>query len=236
MELLSVDRVSAFRGNMQVLYDVSLTVAPGEVVAIFGANGAGKSTLLRSVMGIVRISDGSIRLMGEETSRFAPHQIVSRGVSFVPEGRRIFPAMTVEENLAVAVLRGCPEAHERKAEVYSLFPVLEERHSSQAGKLSGGEQQMVAIGRALMSKPRLLVVDEPSLGLSPGTMAKTIDALRGLARSGMSILLAEQNPDLALGASDRAYIIGNGRILFEGGSPDLMDDPRVREAYTGVAV
>jgi branched-chain amino acid transport system ATP-binding protein len=236
LELLSADSVSAYHGNIQVLYGVNLTVAHGEVVAIFGANGAGKTTLLRAIMGIVGISDGSIRLGGEEISRFAPHQIVSRGVSFVPEGRRIFPAMTVEENLAVAVPRGCPDADRRKAEVYSLFPALEERRSAQAGKLSGGEQQMVAIGRALMPKPRLLVLDEPSLGLSPRAMAKTIDALRGLAKSGMSVLLAEQNPDLALGASDRAYILENGRILFGGSSRDLTDDPGVKEAYTGVAV
>ena len=236
MQLLTIDSVSAYHGNIRALYDVSLAVDQGEVVAVFGANGAGKSTLLRSVMGLVRVSEGSIRLRGEEITRLAPHQIVSRGVSFVPEGRRLFPAMTVEENLAVASPRGRPDAHLRMAEVYSLFPSLRDRRPVQAGRLSGGEQQMVAIGRALMAKPSLLVVDEPSLGLSPAAVAKTMDALKGLAGTGMSVLLAEQNPGLALGASDRAYVFENGRAILGGRSRELIDDTRVRGVYAGVAV
>lgn len=233
MSLLSIDSVSVHHGNVQALYGVSMTVGQGETVAVLGANGAGKSTLLRSVMGLSKPSLGRITFRGEDISRLQPHQIVSRGVSFVPEGRRIFPEMTVEENLVVAAPRGCPDEAQRKAEVYSLFPALERRRLTQAGRLSGGEQQMVAIGRALMAKPRLLVVDEPSLGLSPGAMGKTMDTLKGLARSGMAVLLAEQSPEVALATSERAYIFENGRVLLSGKSGDLADDPRVISAYTG---
>lgn len=231
--MLAIESISVHHGNVQALYDVSLTVGQGETVAVLGANGAGKSTLLRSVMGLAKPSRGRITFEGEDLGRLQPHQIVSKGVSFVPEGRRIFPEMTVEENLSVAAPRSCPDVGQRRAEVYSLFPALDERRLAHAGTLSGGEQQMVAIGRALMARPRLLVVDEPSLGLSPGAMSKTVDALKGLSRSGMSVLLAEQSPEIALAASERAYIFENGRIQLSGKSAELADDPRVMGAYTG---
>lgn len=231
--MLAIESISVHHGNVQALYDVSLTVGQGETVAVLGANGAGKSTLLRSVMGLAKPSRGRITFEGEDLGRLQPHQIVSKGVSFVPEGRRIFPEMTVEENLSVAAPRSCPDVGQRRAEVYSLFPALDERRLTHAGRLSGGEQQMVAIGRALMARPRLLVVDEPSLGLSPGAMSKTVDALKGLSRSGMSVLLAEQSPEIALAASERAYIFENGRIQLSGKSAELADDPRVMGAYTG---
>ena len=234
--LLSVDSVSAFHGNIQALHDVSLDVGKGEVVAVLGANGAGKSTLLRAIMGIDRINGGSISLRGERIHGRSPHEIVSMGVSFVPEGRRIFPGMTVEENLAVAAPKGRHDASEKEAEVFSLFPSLKERRLTHAGKLSGGEQQMVAIGRALMAGPELLVVDEPSLGLSPGALESTIEALKGLAGEGKSILISEQSPDVALAASDRAYFFENGRVAFSDHSSCLADDPRVMGLYTGRGV
>ena len=203
---------------------------------MLGTNGAGKSTLLRAIMGIDRISDGSISLRGEKIHDRTPHEIVSMGVSFVPEGRRIFPAMTVKENLAVAAPRGCRDASEREAEVCSLFPALRERRTTHAGRLSGGEQQMVAIGRALMARPQLLVVDEPSLGLSPGALGNTIEALKALANEGKSILISEQSPDVALAASDRAYFFENGRVVFSDSSRSLADDPRVMGLYAGRGV
>lgn len=233
MTLLSVDSLSAYHGNVRALWDVSLKVEEGETVALLGANGAGKSTLLRSIMGLVRPSSGSVKLRGEEISSRRPHEIVSRGVSFVPEGRRLFPAMTADENLAVAVPRGCRDAEQRMAEVYSTFPSLTEKRSLQAGTLSGGEQQMIAIGRAMMTKPALLVVDEPSLGLSPAATGRTLKALRGLADEGTSVLLAEQNLDLALSASDRAYVFENGHIAMSGASATLVNDPHVQGAYLG---
>lgn len=215
---------------------MSIAVEEGEVVAILGTNGAGKSTLLRAIMGVDRISGGSIRFKGEQIHDRAPHEIVSMGVAFVPEGRRVFPAMTVDENLTVAAPRGCRDGSERKAGVYSLFPALRERSRTHAGRLSGGEQQMVAIGRALMSKPDLLVVDEPSLGLSPGAVGDTMEALKGLAGEGKSILLAEQGADIALAASDRAYFFENGCVAFGGSSREFEDDSRVSSLYAGAGV
>jgi branched-chain amino acid transport system ATP-binding protein len=231
LELLFVDSVSAYHGSIEAIHDVTLSVDRGEVVGVFGPNGAGKSTLLRSVMGLIKISDGRIRLGGEDIAGLAPHRIVSRGVAYVPEGRRIFPMMTVEENLGVAVPRGCPDVREREAEAFSLFPKLEEKRSEQAGQLSGGEQQMLAIARALMSRPRLLVVDEPSLGLSPAAVSRVVEAIEALAKGGVAILLAEQNLDLALGVSGRVYVFENGRVLFGGRSDELSGDPRLTVTF-----
>lgn len=231
-----MDSVSAYNGNVRALWDVTLRVGAGETVAVLGSNGAGKSTLLRAVMGLVRVSGGSIRLRGEEIGGADPHRVVSKGVAFVPEGRRLFPSMSVDENLAVGAPRGCRDLAERVRMVRSLFPALGERSATHAGRLSGGEQQMVAIGRALMAKPELLVVDEPSLGLSPAATERTVGALKGLAGAGMSVLLAEQSPALALEASDRTYVFENGRVALSGASGDVAADPRVRGAYMGVAV
>lgn len=234
--LLSVESVYASHGSVKALWDVTLQVDRGEVVAVVGANGAGKSTLLRSIMGLVKISGGSIRLGGEDITRCKPHQLVARGAAFVPEGRRLFGAMSAEENLRAAMPRTCPDAEERIAEVMSIFPQLAEKRRSVAWTLSGGEQQMVAFGRALMSRPKLLVVDEPSVGLSPAAVERVLRALRAMTSEGASVLLAEQDADLALGASDRAYAFANGRVVLSGASSELASDPRVREAYLGEGV
>lgn len=236
METLSIESVSALRGNLRVLWDVSIRVGGGELVAIVGANGAGKSTLLMSIMGLVRISQGSVKLRGREISGHAPHRVVSEGVSFVPEGRRLFPMMTVEENLLVAIPERDGEAGERMAKVCGLFPVLAERRSALAGRLSGGEQQMVAIGRALMAGPDLLVVDEPSLGLSPAAADRVFGALKELTENGTAVLLAEQNMQLALSIADRAYLFESGRVVAEGEGRKLAEDPKARMALMGVAV
>ncbi len=233
--MLLVNSVSAAYENVRALWEVSLRVEGGEIVAAVGANGAGKSTLLRSVMGLVRVSEGSIALRGTEIAGKKPHQIVSKGVSFVPEGRRLFPLMTVRENLGTGAPRRCDDLEERIGRVYSLFPQLEDRRKMPAGRLSGGEQQMVAIGRAMMAGPELLLVDEPTLGLAPAVCAKVLAALEDLARRGTAVLLAEQNLELALGVSDRAYLFENGRITASGRSQDLRGHPALSEAYLGVA-
>lgn len=234
MDLLTMDGVSAHYGRVRALWGVSLSVGRGETVSVLGANGAGKSTALKAVMGLVRVTSGSIRLRGDEIVGAPPHRVVSKGVAFVPEGRRLFPAMSVEENLAVGAPRGCRDLDERAGAVFSLFPALRERRAVHAGRLSGGEQQMVAIGRALMAGPELLVVDEPSLGLSPAATERTVEALNGLSGAGVSVLLAEQSPELALGASDRTYVFENGRVALSGPSREVAADPRVREAYMGI--
>ncbi len=236
MELLMVDSVSVAYGNIRALWDVSLQVGNGEIVAAVGANGAGKSTLLRSVMGLVRASGGSIRLRGDEIIGERPHEIVSKGVSFVPEGRRLFPLMTVKENLCAGAPRRCGDFEERIARVYSIFPQLEDRRATLAGSLSGGEQQMVAIGRAVMAAPELMLIDEPTLGLAPGVCTKVLSALEDLALQGTAVLLAEQNLELALGTCSRAYLFENGRIAASGRSQEFRAHPALREAYLGVAV
>ncbi len=236
MELLTVDSVSVAYGNIRALWGVSLRVGKGEIVAAVGANGAGKSTLLRSVMGLVGASGGSIRLRGVEIIGERPHEIVSKGVSFVPEGRRLFPLMTVKENLCVGAPRRCVDLEERIAKVYFLFPQLEDSGARLAGSLSGGEQQMVAIGRAMMAAPELMLVDEPTLGLAPGLCAKVLGALEDLARQGTAVLLAEQNLEVALEACSRAYLFENGRIVASDRSQELRAHPALREAYLGVAV
>lgn len=234
--MLSVDSVSVYYGNIRALWEVTIQVGQGEVVSVVGSNGAGKSTLLRSIMGLVRITGGSIRLREEEISSDRPHRIVSKGVSYVPEGRRLFPMMTVEENMRIAAPRSCADIRDRVGELFAMFPVLDERRSTLAGRLSGGEQQMVAIGRALIARPDLLLVDEPSFGLSPVVCDRVFQALKALARGGTAVLLAEQNQDMAFEISDRTYVFENGRTVLSGDSRELRDDPRVRSAYLGVAV
>lgn len=230
-----MDSISASYGGIRALSDVSVNVHKGEVVSIVGANGAGKSTLLKSVMGLVRVSEGSIRLHGEEIVGDKPHKVVSRGVSFVPEGRRLFQMMTMEENLRVAAPRGCRDTDERIGEVFSLFPSLEGRRGALAGRLSGGEQQMVAIGRATMAKPRLLLVDEPTLGLAPIVCQRVLTSLVNLERIGTAVLLAEQNAAAAMRISKRTYVLEGGRVVTSGPSHELEGDPAVREAYLGAA-
>jgi len=231
---LSVKSLSVAYGNIGTLWDVSLTVENGEIVSLIGANGAGKSTLLKAVMGLVRSKSGRILFEGESMERLAPHEVVSMGIAYVPEGRRLFPGMSVEENLRMSTPRKCIDLVQRLRGIFTLFPTLEGRRSQLAGTLSGGEQQMVAIGRALMAKPRLLLLDEPSFGLSPIAYEKVVAAMVEINRAGVGILLAEQNSERALEISQRCYVLENGRVNSAGKSADMMNDPAIKVAYLGL--
>ncbi|WP_336854415.1 ABC transporter ATP-binding protein [Pseudescherichia vulneris] len=232
--LLEFHRVDVFYGPIQALKNVSLTVNEGETVSLIGANGAGKSTLLMSVFGQPRIASGEIRYRGENISHKSTHFIASNGIAQVPEGRRIFPDMTVEENLLMGTIPiGDRYQKEDRARMYDIFPLLEERRSQRAMTLSGGEQQMLAIARALMSRPRLLLLDEPSLGLAPLVVKQIFQVLRELTQGGMTLFLVEQNANHALKLSDRAYVMVNGEIRLSGSGAELLADPDVRKAYLG---
>ena len=235
--LLEVTAVSAGYGAVQALSAVSLHVEKGEIVTLIGANGAGKSTLLMTICGDPRARSGSIRLDGEEITALPTHAIMRRGLAQAPEGRRIFPRMTVHENLlmgAEALSRGDPGP--RMQQVFALFPRLKERLAQRGGTLSGGEQQMLAIGRALMSNPRLLLLDEPSLGLAPLVVRQIFGAIRRLNReTGLTVLLVEQNANLALRLAHRGYVLVTGRITMEGTGPELLARPEIRDAYLGEA-
>jgi len=233
--LLEVDRVSAAYGAVQALTEVSLQVMPGEIVTLIGANGAGKSTLLMTVCGEPRPRAGRILLAGEDITGEPTHRTMRRGLAQSPEGRRIFPRMSVHENLlmgAEALTRGSPAA--QLEHVFALFPRLKERLAQRGGTLSGGEQQMLAIGRALMSKPRLLLLDEPSLGLAPLVVKQIFGAIRSLnAETGLTVLLVEQNANQALRLAHRGYVLVNGRITMEGPGLTLLARPEIRDAYLG---
>lgn len=232
--LLEFRRVDVFYGPIQALKGVSLTINAGETVSLIGANGAGKSTLLMSVFGQPRIASGEIRYRGEDISRKSTHFIASNGIAQAPEGRRIFPDMTVEENLLMGTIPiGDRYQKEDKTRMYQLFPLLEERRSQRAMTLSGGEQQMLAIARALMSRPRLLLLDEPSLGLAPLVVKQIFQILHELTQGGMTLFLVEQNANHALKLSDRAYVMVNGEIRLSGSGAELLADPDVRKAYLG---
>jgi branched-chain amino acid transport system ATP-binding protein len=236
MALLEVTDVHVFYGNIEAIRGVSIQVDPGEMVAILGSNGAGKTTMLRTISGLERARTGSVVYDGVNISRTAAHAIVGGGLCQVPEGRRIFGTLTVAENLNLGgyVLRGKPaELRKRREYVMETFPRLAERLGQLAGTLSGGEQQMLAIGRALMNEPKVLTLDEPSLGLSP-MLAKTIlKIVRGFADSGVAVLVVEQNARQALAVADRAYVLETGRIALEGKAQDLAADERVQKAYLG---
>ncbi|MEL0553339.1 MULTISPECIES: ABC transporter ATP-binding protein [Enterobacteriaceae] len=233
--LLEFRQVDVFYGQIQALKQVSLTVNEGETVALIGANGAGKSTLLMSIFGQPRIAEGQIRYRGEDISRQSTHFIASNGIAQAPEGRRIFADMTVEENLLMGTIPiGNRYQNEDKARMYQLFPRLEERRSQRAMTLSGGEQQMLAIARALMSRPKLLLLDEPSLGLAPLVVKQIFQILRELTQQGMTLFLVEQNAHHALKLSDRAYVMVNGQIQLSGTGRELLNNPEVRNAYLGV--
>ena len=233
--LLEFREVNVFYGQIQALKSVSLTVNEGETVALIGANGAGKSTLLMSIFGQPRISAGSIIYRGHDISRQSTHYIATNGIAQAPEGRRIFADMTVEENLLMGTIPiGNRYQNEDKARMYQLFPRLEERRAQRAMTLSGGEQQMLAIARALMSRPKLLLVDEPSLGLAPLVVKQIFSILRELTAQGMTLLLVEQNAYHALKLANRAYVLVNGEIRLSGSGAELLDNPEVRNAYLGM--
>ncbi len=231
--MLEVRDLSCGYGTLRVLWDVSLRVDEGEIVTLLGANGAGKTTLVQSIFGFVPILGGTIRFLGKDIAGLPPHEVVTLGLTMVPEKRELFPKMTVLENLELgAYLKASHDVELRK--VLSLFPVLAERKAQLAGTLSGGEQQMLAIGRSLMGGPRMLVLDEPSLGLSPLFVTTVLDSVKALKEAGLTILLVEQNVQHALEISDRGYILENGRVVHEGRAADLLRDDEVREAYLGM--
>ncbi len=235
MRLLELKQVSAGYGQTAVLRDVSLNVLAGEAVAIIGANGAGKTTLLRCISGLLQATQGSIRFAERDIIRLRADLIVNQGLVHCPEGRAILRRMSVLENLELGAYRLKEPGAADLERVYALFPRLRERQQQAGGSLSGGEQQMLAIGRAMMARPRMLMLDEPSLGLSPLMVHEVFKGLRQLKDSGLSILLIEQNAHAALKFSDRTYVLEHGRVTLEGESASLAADPRVREAYLGTA-
>ncbi|MBS0899039.1 ABC transporter ATP-binding protein [Pantoea dispersa] len=235
--MLAFEQVDVFYGPVQALKQVSLTVAEGETVALIGANGAGKSTLLMSIFGQPRIASGEIRLRGEAISQRSTHFIAASGIAQAPEGRRIFPDMTVEENLLMGTIAiGERHMKQDKERMYTLFPRLLERRKQRAMTLSGGEQQMLAIARALMSRPRLLLLDEPSLGLAPLVVKQIFSILRELTQQGMTLFLVEQNARHALQLADRGYVMVNGEIRLSGSGSELLHNEEVRSAYLGGSV
>lgn len=234
MSILSVRDLNAGYGKIQVLWGLSLDVSEGEFVAIIGANGAGKTTLLRTISGLIRENSGEISALGRPLGNMSPAQIVRHGVGHVPEGRQLFPLMTVLENLdsgADYLPEARKVAEQTRDFVFELFPRLAERRSQLAGTLSGGERQMVAIGRALMSKPTLLLVDEPSLGLAPALAQTVFRALKQINNDGVTVVLVEQNVRQSLKLADRAYILENGAIKKSGSGQSLLADPEVQAAY-----
>jgi branched-chain amino acid transport system ATP-binding protein len=233
--MLEVERLRVAYGDATALWDVSLTVQEGELVAVVGPNGSGKTTLINTIAGLLRVREGGLRFRGEDLARVAPHEVCGRGIAIVPEGRRLFTGMTVEENLELgcygASARGARAA--RLESVYATFPILRARRRQLAGTLSGGEQQMAAIGRALMAAPRLLLLDEPSLGLAPAVVDTLFGVIEALHRDGAAMLLVEQNAARALAAATRAYVLEEGRIVSTGTPGQLLAEPHVRSAYLG---
>jgi branched-chain amino acid transport system ATP-binding protein len=233
--MLTLDNVSVNYGAIEALTGISMRVEQGEVVTLIGANGAGKTTTLRTITGLLEPREGKVTFEGEDISGRATHKLVAKGISMSPEGRGVFANLSVRENLRMgAYLR--KDKREIAAEMeraFQMFPRLKERESQKAGTLSGGEQQMLAIGRALMSQPRLLLLDEPSLGLAPLVVHTIFEAIDAIKSKGTTILLVEQNAHAALKHSDRAYVLETGRIVMEGPSAELAADPRIKEAYLG---
>jgi branched-chain amino acid transport system ATP-binding protein len=233
--LLSISGLAAGYGATEVLRGIDLSVDPGEIVAVLGSNGAGKSTLNRALSGVLRPARGSIRFAGRAIEQEKPAKIVARGLIHVPEGRAIFPNLSVRENLDLgAYRRGRPRRETNRDRVFAIFPRLAERQTQYAGSLSGGEQQMLAIGRGLMAEPVLLILDEPSLGLSPLLVDELFALLRRINTEGIALLLVEQNVVQSLDVANRAYILENGAVVLEGKPDDVRDDPNLKRAYLGL--
>ncbi|MDI6870677.1 MAG: ABC transporter ATP-binding protein [Bacillota bacterium] len=232
--MLEIKTLTVNYGRVRALDRLSLTVEQGEIVALVGANGAGKSTLLKTVSGLVRPAAGEVVFAGRRVEGLPPHEILKQGIAHVPEGRRVFPDLTVRENLLLgAFSRRDKEVTADIERIYTYFPVLGERQAQLAGTLSGGEQQMLAIGRGLMSRPKLMMLDEPLLGLAPVMVDRVAEIVRQLQRLGISVLLAEQNTNVALAVAQRGYVVETGRVTAAGNASDLAADPAVREAYLG---
>ena len=236
MSLLEIDKIDAFYGDVQVIFELSLKVEKGEVVSIIGGNGSSKSTLLRTISGLMQASAGRIAFEGRDIHNQPPENIVTHGIIHVPEGRRLFPLMSVKDNLLVGAYnkRARPDVEKTLQEVYQLLPRLAERENQLAMTLSGGEQQMVAIGRGLMSKPHLLMLDEPSLGLAPILIKDIFETVRKIADKGTTVLMVEQDVRHSLSLSDRGYVLEHGRVIMEGKASDLIDDPHIKAAYLGM--
>lgn len=236
MAFLEIRNIDAFYGDVQVLFDLSLEVAEGEVVSIIGGNGAGKSTLLRTISGLIKPDRGEIRFDDRPIQTLPPEEIVGCGIVHVPEGRRLFSLMTIKDNLIVGAYNKRADKHKEETlkQVYAMLPRLAERENQMAMTLSGGEQQMVAIGRGLMAMPRFLMLDEPSLGLAPVLINSIFETIRKIADQGTTVLLVEQDVNHSLSLSDRGYVLEHGRIAMEGAAADLLVDPHIKEAYLGI--
>lgn len=234
--MLKVEMISAQYGDIKVLWEVSLAISPKEMVTMVGSNGSGKTTLISTIMGMIHPTSGRIEFLGQPIHQLPPHKIVERGISLIPEGRKLFPEMTVLENLELGAY--FPNARKKIPEtlrwVFELFPRLKERKAQLVGTLSGGEQQMVTVGRGLMSLPQLLLIDEPSMGLAPLLVAELFRTIRKINREGVTVFLVEQNARQAMGISDRTYVLENGRVVREGKSKDLLKDDEIRKAYLGL--
>ncbi len=235
MALLELNNVHSYYGHIHALKGISLKVEEGEIVTLIGANGAGKSTTLRTISGLVRARQGSITLKEKDLTRMQPHLIVEAGVGHVPEGRGIFPRLTVRENLEMGayVINSPAEVDQRMEFVFKLFPRLQERIDQKGGTLSGGEQQMLATARGLMLKPRILLMDEPSMGLAPRLVEQVFEEILKMREAGLTVLLVEQNAIATLQIADRAYVMETGEILLEGKAADLLHNPEVKRAYLG---
>jgi branched-chain amino acid transport system ATP-binding protein len=234
--ILEIENVDLYYGDAQALDSVSLSAEEGELVAIVGANGAGKSSLIRTIAGIERPRAGRIRFRGNDIAGLPSHAICNLGVGQVAEGRQIFPSLTVEENLQMGALlpRARGKLRETVSQIYAMFPRLAERRDQLAGTMSGGEQQMLAIGRCLMGQPELIMFDEPSLGLAPALVQELFKTIRALNQRGLTVILVEQNVAVSLKLADRAYVLENGRIVMKGSGDVLLHDDRVRQAYLGI--
>ena len=234
--MLNLENISAYYGDVQALRNVSLRIKEGQVVSIIGSNGAGKSTTLNTISGVLRCSSGTIEFLGGRIEDLPPHQIVELGLVQILEARVLFPYMTVLENLELGAYT--PKARKGKEEnlgvVFRLFPVLQERENQMAGPLSGGERQMLAIARGLMARPRLLMLDEPSLGLAPLLVKQVFGTVREINAQGITVLLVEQNVFDSLSIADEAYVLENGRVILEGHGKEILDNPQVKEAYLGI--
>lgn len=233
--MLELNHVSVHYGMIQAVKDVSFQVDQGEIVSLVGANGAGKTSILRTISGLVRATEGSIQFKGQEITKAAPQKIVSTGLCQVPEGRHIFPGMSVLENLELGAFlqKNSVDNRKRMKSIFERFPILEERKKQDAATLSGGEQQMLAMGRALMSQPELLLLDEPSMGLAPIFIREIFDIIQEIQKQGTTVLLIEQNANMALAIADRGYVLETGRIVLEGTGKELLTSDEVQKAYLG---
>ena len=233
MSMLTVENINVYYGQIHAIKDVSFEVNEGEIVSLIGSNGAGKSTALKTISGLLRSRTGSIRFLDQEIGHEEAYRLVGRGLAHVPEGRRIFLAMTVEENLQMGGYTAGKATEARVQDVFARFPRLKERRNQIAGSLSGGEQQMLAMGRALISAPKLLMLDEPSMGLAPILVGQIFDIVRELHKAGTTILLVEQNAEMALKVADRAYVLESGRITLSGTGSELAKSDAIKKAYLG---